>query len=444
MHSSKSSRLVFFKPESASKDELGTSAPIAIRLRALSQLGSKYYTQGNLEKAEPIFEQILQLTAESEDWNEIRANALCDLGMIQRSKGNTAAATLLYHRSLEAYDPTEDDKAKAITLANLAIAIANQGQTDRALDLLQQSLAVAEHIHDLELQAMTLANMAAIAVSQNSIDLALDLLQQSLEIAEQIGDFPGKAAMLSVMAMAIADVGEIDCAIALWQQSLELSAQMGDLPCHANALDKMAIALLRQGDIQQALTLWQQALNLKQQVGDRQGQAATLTHMAYWFGETGDPSYQLQLHLQAIQALEQIQAYPDLIQVLQHIGLSVAENASLYLAQALWLTLKIAIPPEQTINLIATFFHETPPTDELRTLLAATAHYLYTQSQPQLETRITTLLSIAATDQDIDPDTIEDWMIEQKLTEPAIFLPRLNQQLETLIGTSWLFDRDLL
>jgi tetratricopeptide (TPR) repeat protein len=413
----------------------------SIQIRALTQLSSKYYTKGHPEKAQPILEQILRLTENSQDWNELRATILCDLGMIQKSQGNIAQAMLLYQQSLTTHDPTADNKAKALTLTNIATTLANHGHPDRALESLQQSLTIAQHLNDPELQTITLANMAAIAMSQQAIDQSLELLQQSLEIAEHLSDFPSKATVLSLMAMTIAEIGETDCALTLWQQSLELSAQTGDIPTHTNALDKMAIAHIQQGDIHQALTLWQKSIELKQQTNDRPGQAATLVNMAYWYGETGDRPHQYHLNHQAIQTLEQAQAYPDLIKVLEHIGLSAEHNPTPYLAQALWLTLKIAIPPDQTINLIATLFYETPQT-ELKTLLAATAHYLHTQTHP--EPRVTNLLSIAATLQNIPPNAIENWMIQEQLTDPNIFLPRLNQQLETLIGTSWLFDRTRL
>jgi tetratricopeptide (TPR) repeat protein len=440
MRSTKLLPALDFSPENAFQTEVKNQTPIAIRLRVLNRMGDKYYSKGELEKAESTFNQILQLTAGHEDWNEARATALCDLAMIQKSKGNTEAAMLLFQRSLEVYDPTDDNREKAITLSNLAISIASQGESARALELLQQSLTIAEVIGESELQAKTLANMAAIAMTQGDVDLSLDLLQQALELAEQMGDFPGKAAMLSVMAMAIADLGETDCALELWQQSLNLSAQMGEVQSHVNTLDKMAIVIAQQGDIKQAWTLWQQSVELKAQIGDSQGQAATWATMAHWAGEIGDRSRQLELNSQAIQALEQIEAYGDVVKVLQHLGESIEEDSSGYFAQAVWLTLRIESPLEEKIDAIARLFYAASPEDESRTLLAVTAFHLCAQSSSP-KTRSAAMLAIVTTALSIPPNAVENWMVQQHLNDLTVVLHRLDLCLETFVGTGWLFDR---
>jgi hypothetical protein len=37
-------------------------------------------------------------------------------------------------------------------------------------------------------------------------------------------------------------------------------------------------------------------------------------------------------------------------------------------------------------------------------------------------------------------ETLTNWMQQQQLNDPQMFLPKLNQQLAAMIGNNWLFD----
>ncbi len=50
------------------------------------------------------------------------------------------------------------------------------------------------------------------------------------------------------------------------------------------------------------------------------------------------------------------------------------------------------------------------------------------------------MLSGAAHAQGIEAEDVLAWFSQQQLNDPAAFLPRFNQHLETLIGDGWAFD----
>jgi len=205
--------------------------------------------------------------------------------------------------------------------------------------------------------------------------------------------------------------------------------------------------IAQQGDIDRALELWQQSLEIKERIGDVKGKATTLANMAHWAGETGDRPRQLELNVRSAQALGQVRAYGDLVTVLSNLGASAEDNRLAYLAQATWLSLKIKTSLAAHITLIAGFFNAVPQGDELEALLATTAYFLCLQrgaNHPQLtqlQERSAQMLMAAANAQGIAPEAVADWMAQQQLNDPAAFSPRLNQRLEALVGTGWLFDR---
>ncbi len=119
--------------------------------------------------------------------------------------------------------------------------------------------------------------------------------------------------------------------------------------------------------------MYRQSLQIKEQIKDVQGKAVTLANMAYWAGKTGNKAHQLELNLQAAQALGQVRAYGDLMTVLGNLGTTVETNSLAYLAQALWLCLRIQAPLTNAIVLIKTLYDQVPQGDDLEALLAAYA-----------------------------------------------------------------------
>jgi hypothetical protein len=218
----------------------------------------------------------------------------------------------------------------------------------------------------------------------------------------------------------------------------------------AATLSNMAGVIAQQGDIERALQLWQESLDIKERIGDVKGKASTLANLAYWAGETGDRTKQLNLNLQAAEALGQARAYSDLLTVLRNLGLTSEDSGPAYLAQAIWLLLRIQAPLPKSIDLLNALYQGIPKGDPLEALLGTTANFFcqargenHPQLQPLQKTSFNILIG-AATEQGIDPNdeaSLQNWITAQQLNDPALFLPQLNAQLETLIGETWAFDR---
>ncbi|WP_375471311.1 tetratricopeptide repeat protein [uncultured Nostoc sp.] len=412
----------------------------------LRELASAERVLGFVQEAVAHYQQALDLCPEEK--LQEKAATLDKMAGVIADQGDIARAIALYEQSLEIIEQIGDVKGKATVLSDIAGVIADQGNIARAIALYEQSLEIKEQIGDVKGKAATFNNMAQVIAQQGDIARAIALYEQSLEIFEQIGDVKGKATILGNMAQVIAQQGDIARAIALYEQDLEISEQVGDVKGRAATLNNMAQVIAQQGNIARAITLYEQSLEISEQIGDVKNKATTLANMAYWVGETGDKARQLKLNLKAALALGRVHAYVVLVRVLNNLGVTDESNGLVYLAQAIWLTLRIQAPLADTILLIHALYNRVPQGDELEALLGTTAMLCCNRrgqvhSQlAELQERSFEIISEAASTQGIDTqEAFDAWFAQQRLNDPEYFFPRLNQRLEEIVGDGWLFDR---
>ncbi|MEH1827343.1 MAG: hypothetical protein V7L22_18600, partial [Nostoc sp.] len=185
-----------------------------------------------------------------------------------------------------------------------------------------------------------------------------------------------------------------------------------------------------------------------EQIGDVKGKAITLGNMAQIIAQQGDIPRAIALYEQVVSTLAQISAYGNLVTVLSNLGLTDESNGLVYLAQAVWLTLRIQAPLGDAIQLIRALYNKVPQGDELEAVLGATAMFFCnsrSEGHPQLQElqeRSLKIISDAANAQGIETqEGFDAWVVQQRLNNPKYFLPRLNQRLEDIVGDGWLFDR---
>jgi hypothetical protein len=191
-------------------------------------------------------------------------------------------------------------------------------------------------------------------------------------------------------------------------------------------------------------------LTLKEQIGDVQGKAATLANMA-WLAETqGDHQGARHLNIEAAHLLALVRAWLDLVTVLGNLGASEDQDAVIFLAQAVWLSIRVEVPVESAVQLTAALLDKVKPEAEVAPLIATTGMFLAQvrgEGHPQqeaLQQLGAGMLTACAAARQIEADKVIDWMQAEGLNDPSRFLPTLNHALETMVGeTGWLLDRQL-
>ena len=119
-----------------------------------------------------------------------------------------------------------------------------------------------------------------------------------------------------------------------------------------------------------------------------------------------------------------------------------------YLAQAVWLCLRVQIPVRDAVDTFRAMYYLVPKSDEMEALLGATAVYwcqVPGREHPQLEElqEISfNILAGAAGAQGIETqEAFNTWYVQQRLNEPEYFIPRLVERLEEIVVDGWLFER---
>jgi tetratricopeptide (TPR) repeat protein len=405
--------------------------------------------QGDIHRGISLYKRALEI---HERINHAggKAGTLQQMASLFAKQGNIQQALLFYQQSLELFELISHTGGKAATLQQMAGILATQGNIQQALSFYQQSLELFEYIGNARGQAASLGNMAHIIAEQGNTKQALSLYQKSLEINEVIGEVRNKTVTLLSMANILSQEGDTQQALSLCQQYLDVFEDIGDMAAKGGTLQKMADILAQQGDIQKAFCFYQQSLEIFEYMGNAAGKAATLHQMAYLFqlSKIGDRKRELALYLEAAQIRAQTHDYLGLFITLINLGFRDESRQQLYWAQAIWLTLKIETPLENTIKLFLVTSQVIPQTSELQVLLSANAVYLCVQrgeGHPQLEELqycSFRLLAGAAAAQGIETqEAFDTWIVQQRLNDPEYFIPQLKQRLEAIVGDEWLFER---
>lgn len=122
------------------------------------------------------------------------------------------------------------------------------------------------------------------------------------------------------------------------------------------------------------------------------------------------------------------------------------------LGHGIWLAITYPIDPEYSIVMLSYIVDETPADSDGAAVAAATAHYLVglrasDESHDSLSFLSTNLIArVAQRHSDVkSQEALEFWMEKLELNDPSLFLPRMSQVVDAIVGDGeWWFDRDAL
>ncbi|MFN8445332.1 MAG: tetratricopeptide repeat protein [Caldilineaceae bacterium] len=403
--------------------------------------------QGDAQRALALLQQALTHYKQCED-AQGEATTISLIAHITAQQGEVTRALELWQQSLSLSEQVGDVRSKAGTLHNMASVLAEQGDVQRAIELWKQSLTIKQQIGDIPGKAATLSMMAGVMAKQGDTRSTIDLWQGALLIYEQLDDVHGRATVLSMMAGEIAKQGNTRRAFELWHESLQLKEQIGDIQGRAATLSKMAKVTAEQGDYAQARHWWEQSLTLVEQSGDARGRAATLANLAWLAQQEAQANEAYRLYMEAATYFATLQAWPDLLTVLDNLGTAVPEQSLRFYAQAYWLALHTPVPIEQALFLAAKLTSCVERT--VAPLLAVTASYLVNRlstAHPQREALLQFCVDLLVNSADalgIDEKEFATWFNKEGFDKPERVLPTLRTRLCQMIAGQWVFDHTVL
>jgi predicted ATPase/DNA-binding SARP family transcriptional activator/DNA-binding CsgD family transcriptional regulator len=271
------------------------------RVKVLEGMGWLTQAQGDYERAEATYEEMLELSRLLGDKENI-ATAFNSLGMVAALRGDNELARTLLTENLEVLEELEEQgnpsaPIKRFHALNLlgVLAIREEGDYARGAALWEQSLALAREAGDTDRVGMMLSNLGYPALLQGDHERARQLSEEALDGARELGsvDFVPTASIN--LGLAALGLGEYERAQRSFQEALVMSQDMGRTHQLIEALEGMASLTGAIGKTTRAARLWGAAEAVRKVTGialppDEQGLHEP--HLALTSSRLGDEAWQ--------------------------------------------------------------------------------------------------------------------------------------------------------
>ena len=235
-------------------------------------------TRGHWEQA-LAFHRAAELAARQAADASAQADALANLGLVQRLTGNYHAATATLTQALDLYRRTGNQDSPASVLLCLGVVQRLTIDYPTATATLEKALDLYCASGDRLGQAEALNELGLVYRLSGNIAGALEGHTRALDLNREIGDRLAEADTLRYLGGAQQETGEYATALGNCQQALELYEETGDRLGEAHARSYLGDAQRLLGDDAAAAATLTTALTLYERLGHRLGQAEALNRL---------------------------------------------------------------------------------------------------------------------------------------------------------------------
>jgi predicted ATPase len=208
-----------------------------VRATALNGLANMVWSQGDLDRAEALHRQALELRNEVGDAPGI-ARSLNNLGLVNEQRGNVEEAAGWYERALSVARDSGDLWAVALVLGNLGGVMGLQGREDRAYELENESLRIWRELGDRASEGRVLNTQVDRALEAGDFHRAARLQRESLELYRQLGNQEPVAHCIEGAAKILARTGSTETAVQFWGAAEALRRSLGQPIPRDNHLER--------------------------------------------------------------------------------------------------------------------------------------------------------------------------------------------------------------
>jgi hypothetical protein len=144
-------------------------------------------------------------------------------------------------------------------------------------------------------------------------------------------------------------------------------------------------------------------------------------------------------------------AWQDAVEACNVLYQSEQDDSIAALGMGVWLAVSFPVDPELTLAMLLHIVDETPNHSDGAALAAVTARYVIDlraadeehESQGFLANNL--IAMVAQRHSNVrDQKALNAWMDRLELRDPQVFLPRLGQVVDVMVGDAWWFERDEL
>jgi hypothetical protein len=145
------------------------------------------------------------------------------------------------------------------------------------------------------------------------------------------------------------------------------------------------------------------------------------------------------------------ESWQDAVEACNVLYQTEQDDSIAALGMGVWLAVSFPVDPELTLAMLLHIVDETPKNSDGAALAAVTARYVIDlraeddshESQSFLANNL--IAMVAERHSNVrDQTALDAWLDRLELRDPQVFLPRLGQVVDAIVGDTWWFDREEL
>lgn len=286
--------------------------------------------------------------AQKAGYRQGEAEALTNLGIVQRLTGDYAAAAATLANALASCRNGNDQHGQAKALVALGIVQRLTVSYPTAAMTLSQALDLHDKVGDRLGQADALSELGCVQRLTGRYPAARASHERALQLYRDMSDRHGQADSLRYLGRVYQEAGDYETVASCYADALGLYRALDDRLGQAHTLNYLGIAQHVSDDYLAAEATLTGALDLYRDLGHRLGQAEVLNSLGDLY-ELSDPAQARACHERALEIARSIQAVLEEARALEGIGNSeILETGprrdNEYLRRALELYRRIGSP----------------------------------------------------------------------------------------------------
>lgn len=233
----------------------------------------------NYSEAELILQAVLNSEIGHSD-QEMRADALHQLGLIAQSRGESTLALRYLQEEIEIIENIDNPRQILSAYANLANVLQDTGDLERAQSFYRRAISIADRLNDGRTRAIIMSNLASLLFRQKRFDKAESLFREAIQIFKVNDDRPLLARAHVNLGNIKEQCGDFGEAEIIFRQALEFFEQLGDMHSASSVMNNLASIQMHRGNYADAELWLRRSLEIKERLGDVRGAATSYQNLA--------------------------------------------------------------------------------------------------------------------------------------------------------------------
>lgn len=250
--------------------KLAVNAPPALRAEALCQAGLLTFRQGDYALAEALLQEALSIN-QAIGSEAGMANAMTNLGATASARGDYAHAREWLEQGLSHARRAGDDDAEAYALVMLGNMAYGMGDERMAQRHYEDALVMRRRQGDEISAGKLLHNLGSLAHAQNDLAKARSCYEGSLACTTKFGNRWMKTGTLVGLGNVAYEQHDYEAARRYYDESLAIAKEIGEKSLMGYALEGLGNVARETGNLEMARHFLRDSLTLRRQIGTKEG-----------------------------------------------------------------------------------------------------------------------------------------------------------------------------